>query len=151
MSGDPNGIDCGRRPPPLRGCTNVQSVSLRSARTEVRIGFAIAYSDPSAFVRRLPDFGGRERDYPCERRALRKWPSARRIALAHRVVELRFSSLTGLSLLAQGSTKMAFGSEDCAGAQGSRTEVLIPNGIRTRSNARFRLRENGYKSRRMSS
>jgi hypothetical protein len=36
---------------------------------------------------------------------------------------------TGLSLLAQGSTKMAFGSEDCAGAQGSRTEVLIPNGI----------------------
>ena len=68
---EPNGIDCGQRPPPLH-CINEQSIALRSARTEVRIGFAIAYSDPSFFVRRLPDFGGQERDYPCQRRALRK-------------------------------------------------------------------------------
>ena len=44
---------------------------------------------------------------------------------------------TGLSLLAQGSTKVAFGWKDCAHAQGGRTEVRIgfaiasgdPNGI----------------------
>jgi hypothetical protein len=53
------------------------------------------------------------------------------------------ATLTGLSLLRQGSTKMAFGWKDCAHAQGSRTEVRIgcaiavgdPNGIRTRVTA----------------
>ena len=72
---DPNGIDCGRRPSPLRGCTNVQSVSLRSARTEVRIGCAVA---------------------------------ARPFRLRPATARLRRTG-TGLSLLTQGSTKVAFG------------------------------------------
>jgi hypothetical protein len=100
--GDPNGIDCGRRPPPLGGCTNVQSVSLRSARTEVRIGFAIAYSDPNGII---PASAGL---YESGLRLVR-------VALTRRVVEPRFecpsdsplATLTGLSLLAQGSAKMS--------------------------------------------